>query len=105
MNNEFKSFGRKSDNPNFNRPDNAVLYTRVSTSEQTDNYSLENQLEKCLECVERLNLKGVEKFGGTHDIIDNPHEKCLAIHGPTGSCDSNQITQILQSQISSQQTK
>ena len=46
----------------------AIIYTRVSTSEQAENnHSLETQKKYCLEYAEKNNLNVAEQFGGTYE--------------------------------------
>jgi predicted site-specific integrase-resolvase len=45
LNDNFKKFGKKSNAITKERFPNAVIYTRVSTSKQENNFSLETQLE------------------------------------------------------------
>jgi DNA invertase Pin-like site-specific DNA recombinase len=61
----FKKFGRISNSTPKERHKNAVIYTRVSTAEQVNNFSLETQLQKCQECAVRNGLIVRENFGGT----------------------------------------
>ena len=63
----FKKFGKKSNAITKERFPNAVIYTRVSTSKQENNFSLETQLEKCEKCAINNNLNVVERFGGAYE--------------------------------------
>ena len=47
---------------------NAIIYTRVSTSEQAEtNYSLETQKKYCLEYAEKMKMNVLFEFGGTYE--------------------------------------
>ena len=67
LNDNFKKFGKKSNAITKERFPNAVIYTRVSTSKQENNFSLETQLEKCEKCAINNNLNVVERFGGAYE--------------------------------------
>ncbi len=55
---------------------NAVVYTRVSTKEQSeDNASLDTQLKYCDEYANRKNLNVVEYFGGTYESAQSDERK------------------------------
>ena len=56
LNEKFQKFGKKSNTIIKERFPNAVIYTRVSTSEQENNFSLETQLEKCEKCAVKHKL-------------------------------------------------
>ena len=47
-NDKLSRFGKKSNVVKTNQTNRAVIYTRVSSLGQVDNYSLQNQLENCL---------------------------------------------------------
>ena len=68
LNEKFQKFGKKSNTVTKERFPNAVIYTRVSTLKQENNFSLENQLEKCEKCAINNNLNVVERFGGALKI-------------------------------------
>ena len=44
---------------------NAIIYTRVSSSEQVDGQSLEVQIDKCREYAKVRSYTVVGEFGGT----------------------------------------
>jgi site-specific DNA recombinase len=67
LNEKFQKFGKKSNTVTKERFPNAVIYTRVSTLKQENNFSLETQLEKCEKCAINNNLNVVERFGGAYE--------------------------------------
>ena len=67
LNEKFQKFGKKSNTVTKERLPNAVIYTRVSTLKQENNFSLETQLEKCEDCAINNNLNVVERFGGAYE--------------------------------------
>ncbi len=67
LNEKFQKFGKKSNTIIKERFPNAVIYTRVSTSEQENNFSLETQLEKCEKCAVKHKLNVVKRFGGAYE--------------------------------------
>ncbi len=71
MNDEFKAFGRKSKTTKSNISDKAVFFTRVSSKEQTEGFSLSIQENECLSCAKRFNLDIIETFGGSHESAKN----------------------------------
>ncbi len=66
-NSDFKKFTKHSKSKNNVRHNNAVIYTRVSTSMQESNFSLETQLTKCKLCAVSNKLNVVREFGGTYE--------------------------------------
>lgn len=52
-----------------------VIYTRVSTPDQTENLSLETQRKSCVEYAKKHNYTIVESFGGTHESAANDERK------------------------------
>ncbi|PZQ96272.1 MAG: resolvase, partial [Flavobacterium psychrophilum] len=46
---------------------NAIIYTRVSSKEQTENLSLEVQLKGCEQFAAKGNLHIKGRFGGTYE--------------------------------------
>ena len=67
LNEKFQKFGKTSNTIAKERFPNAVIYTRVSTSEQENNFSLETQLEKCEKCAVKHKLNVVKRFGGAYE--------------------------------------
>lgn len=65
--NDFTKFGRVSDTKKTNRYKNAVIYTRVSSARQENNFSLQTQLDKCILCAKINNLSIVKEFGGVSE--------------------------------------
>lgn len=59
------------------KPDSnkAVIYTRVSTSKQTDNTSLDVQLERCREFCIRHNYEVIREFGGTFESAKSNEDR------------------------------
>jgi DNA invertase Pin-like site-specific DNA recombinase len=74
---EFEKFGRKSKQKSLssNRHKNATNYLRVSTSEQTNNFSIETQRDNCRRCAETHNLKIIAEFGGTFESAKSDDDR------------------------------
>ena len=53
----------------------AVIYSRVSSKEQVEGFSLEVQLEKCEEYAQRKGYVVVESFGGTYESAKSDNER------------------------------
>ena len=53
----------------------AVIYSRVSSKEQVEGFSLEMQLEKCEEYAKRKGYVVVEHFGGTFESAKSDKER------------------------------
>ena len=53
----------------------AVIYSRVSSKEQVEGFSLEVQLEKCKEYAQRKGYVVVESFGGTYESAKSDNER------------------------------
>ena len=71
MSNDMLSrFGKKSNVVKTNQTNRAVIYTRVSSLGQVDNYSLQNQLENCLKFANRQNLEVVKTFNAQSTRIN-----------------------------------
>ena len=75
LNEKFQKFGKKSNTIIRERFPNAVIYTRVSTSEQENNFSLETQLEKCEKCAKNNELSIIKKFGGVSESAKTDDRK------------------------------
>ena len=75
LNEKFQKFGKKSNTIIKERFPNAVIYTRVSTSEQENNFSLETQLEKCEKCAKNNELSIIKKFGGVSESAKTDDRK------------------------------
>ena len=75
LNEKFQKFGKKSNTITKERFPNAVIYTRVSTSEQENNFSLETQLEKCEKCAKNNELSIIKKFGGVSESAKTDDRK------------------------------
>lgn len=69
----FKRFSPKKANIGSNK--NAIVYTRVSTKDQTDNTSLESQLKFCVNYAKSNGLIIVRQFGGTHESAKTDDRK------------------------------
>ena len=54
---------------------NCVIYTRVSSKEQSENLSLSTQLKACNHYAERANYNVVAKFGGTYESAETDERK------------------------------
>lgn len=57
------------------RANNAIIYTRVSSSEQVDGQSLEVQLDKCREYAQSHSMKVLAEFGGTYESAKSDKER------------------------------
>lgn len=53
----------------------AIIYTRVSTKEQTENNSLELQLRECIGLATKRGLSVAEQFGGTFESAQTDERK------------------------------
>ena len=72
---QFQKFGRKDTlNPN-EITKNCVVYTRVSSKEQEDNFSLPVQLKACNEFVSRYSYDVLGYFGGSHESAKSDVER------------------------------
>lgn len=54
---------------------NAIIYTRVSSSEQVDGQSLEVQIDKCREYAKVRSYTIVGEFGGTYESAKSDKER------------------------------
>lgn len=54
---------------------NAIIYTRVSSSEQVDGQSLEVQIDKCREYARTHSYTILEEFGGTYESAKSDKER------------------------------
>jgi site-specific DNA recombinase len=63
---QFKSFG-KGEKAEALKGTNCVVYTRVSSSSQTENTSLETQRKGCVQYAERRKLTILKNFGATNE--------------------------------------
>ena len=54
---------------------NALIYTRVSSSEQVDGQSLEVQLEKCREYAVKHSYTVLGEFGGSYESAKSDKER------------------------------
>ncbi len=71
---KYKKFAKIKDD--LVMTNNAVVYTRVSSKEQSDgNASLDTQLKYCKEYAEKKNLNIVEYFGGTYESAKSDERK------------------------------
>ena len=82
LNEKFQKFGKTSNTIAKERFPNAVIYTRVSTSEQENNFSLETQLEKCEKCATKHKLNVVKRFGGAYESakLGNKRNRVLSLN-------------------------
>lgn len=72
----FQQFARKSLKPvKATKGGNGVAYTRVSTKDQEDGYSLEIQLESIQEYAKKQGLQIVEYFGGKYESAQTDKER------------------------------
>ena len=53
----------------------AVIYSRVSSKEQLEGFSLEVQMEKCEEYAQRKGYSVVERFGGSYESAKSDKER------------------------------
>lgn len=73
---DLKDFARGSKcKENEERANNAIIYTRVSSSEQVDGQSLEVQLDKCREYARSRFMKVLAEFGGTYESAKSDKER------------------------------
>jgi DNA invertase Pin-like site-specific DNA recombinase len=70
MNELIKQFGKKKE-VKRSKGNNAIIYTRVSSKEQSTNNSLEVQIEECTKYAVAHNLNIVATFGGTYESAKN----------------------------------
>ncbi len=70
----FKQFAPKAPKK-FQEGNNAVIYTRVSSSDQEDNTSLASQKKHCDLYAQRRNLNVVGYFGGTYESAKTDDRK------------------------------
>ena len=76
-NDKLSHFGKKSNVVKTNQTNRAVIYTRVSSLGQVDNYSLQNQLENCLRFANRQNLEVVKTFNAQNESASKSERKSL----------------------------
>ncbi len=72
--NQFQSFAKQNKKRVITKNE-AVIYTRVSGSQQEDNTSLESQKIQCTQYATRLNLDIIEYFGGTYESAKTDDRK------------------------------
>lgn len=56
-------------------PNNCVIYTRVSSKEQTEGHSLETQKKDCEECARKNDYNILGSFGGTYESAKTDERK------------------------------
>ena len=71
----FKAFAKSSKSAMTQRGSKALIYTRVSSQGQVNNFSLQVQKEKCEACAKALGLEVVQYFGGTHESAKTDDRK------------------------------
>ena len=70
-----KAFAKSSKSAKTKRGSKALIYTRVSSQGQTENFSLQIQKEQCEACAQVLGLDVVRFFGGTHESAKTDDRK------------------------------
>jgi site-specific DNA recombinase len=75
INKELKRFAKGSRVENTMTGKYCVVYTRVSSKEQTENHSLEWQKKYCVEYANKNNLSILGFFGGTYESAKNDERK------------------------------
>src|ERR1700735_3685126 len=70
----FKTFA-KGEKTTIAKGTNCVIYTRVSSADQTHNLSLETQLKACLEYAQRRGLSVLKNFGATNESAKTDNER------------------------------
>ena len=76
-NDKLSSFGKKSNVVKTERTNRCVIYIRVSSLGQVDNYSLQNQLESCLSFAKKNNLEVVKIFDAQNESASKSERKSL----------------------------
>ena len=71
----FKVFAKTDNQAPQEEGLNCVIYTRVSTKEQDNNYSLETQRKHCIVQAERKGYDVLQFFGGTYESAQSDERK------------------------------
>ena len=71
----FKAFAKSSKSASKQRGSKALIYTRVSSQGQIENFSLQIQMEQCEVCAQVLGLAVLRCFGGTHESAKTDDRK------------------------------
>ena len=74
---ELSRFGKYSKNISEVKTNNAVIYIRVSSLGQVENYSLKNQLENCLTFAKRHNLEVYKIFDAQNESASRSERRSL----------------------------
>ena len=72
---ELKSFAKGQKKKEEIKGGNAIIYTRVSSSEQVDGQSLEVQQDKCREYAQSHSYTVIAEFGGTYESAKSDKER------------------------------
>lgn len=72
---ELKSFTKGQKKKEEIKGGNAIIYTRVSSSEQVDGQSLEVQQDKCREYAQSHSYTIMAEFGGTYESAKSDKER------------------------------
>ena len=72
---ELKDFAKGKKESEVIESGNALIYTRVSSSEQVDGQSLEVQLEKCREYAAKHSYTVLGEFGGSYESAKSDKER------------------------------
>ena len=72
---ELKSFAKGQKKKEEIKGGNAIIYTRVSSSEQVDGQSLEVQQDKCREYAQSHSYTIMAEFGGTYESAKSDKER------------------------------
>ena len=68
-------FGKSNDTAQLKDNSSCVIYTRVSSKDQEQNYSLNSQKVMCAEYAERRGFQIIEYFGGTYESATTDERK------------------------------
>ncbi len=71
----FDAFAKGKKSAHKIRGTNCVIYTRVSSRDQTDNLSLATQLKGCNAYAGKMGYKILAEFGGTYESAETDERK------------------------------
>lgn len=71
----FEQFGKTNKSSRKELTNNCVIYTRVSSKDQRDNFSLPLQLKTCTEYTERYKFNVLGTFGGDYESAKSDERK------------------------------
>ena len=93
--NKLSRFGKKSPLIKREKTNIAVVYIRVSSQGQVDNYSLQNQLENCMSCSSRNQLEVVKVFDAQHESASQSERKSIDELKAFCFNESNQVSFVI----------